>query len=317
MAKQQAFNWMFTINNPRDEESPLLWSGVHYVVFQKERGENGTPHWQGYVQWEKIQRITALKKICPRAHWECRMGSHEQAVAYCTKKETRISPPIRKGVPRIVVTKKQPKVQDGCDMATVLQLIEEGKSFADIEQYSFRLACQYKHAILSKIADRTGPRKWKTNVVIVWGSTGVGKSRMLNELFPDAYWKPKGKWWNGYSGQETVIFDDFYGWLEIDCLLRLCDRYPLLTELKGGVVQFVARNVIFTSNSSWDSWYKAWRPEHLAAMRRRIELEIHVDVHNDGVQDVVSWEKWVSGDGGAGGWVGAIDPREEIRNVCH
>jgi len=169
---------------------------------------------------------------------------------------------------------------------------------------------------MSRIADKTGVRKWKTNVVILWGATGVGKSRLLNDLFPDAYWKPKGKWWNGYSGQATVIFDDFYGWLEIDCLLRICDRYPILTEVKGGVVQFVAKNIVFTSNTSWQTWYKSWRPEHYAAMRRRIELEIHVDVHNDGQQDIVSWEKFELGDGGAGGWVGAIDPRAEILKVC-
>ena len=37
-----ARGWMFTINNPTVEEKPLEWPGVKYIVFQKERGEEGT-----------------------------------------------------------------------------------------------------------------------------------------------------------------------------------------------------------------------------------------------------------------------------------
>jgi len=46
--------WLFTINNPTEEETPEYIStqlavnkGFHYLVFQLEQGEEGTHHYQG------------------------------------------------------------------------------------------------------------------------------------------------------------------------------------------------------------------------------------------------------------------------------
>jgi len=101
---------MFTVNNPSKSDNPLQWPGVRFLVFQKEQGEKGTPHLQGYVQFEKPKRLSALKKVHSTAHWEARMGTHEQAVEYCTKKDTRIGSPLRKGVPRVVAKANKAKV---------------------------------------------------------------------------------------------------------------------------------------------------------------------------------------------------------------
>jgi len=100
---------MFTINNPK-KQNPLLWPGVKFLVYQKEQGDKGTPHLQGYVQFEKPKRLSGCKKVDPTAHWEARMGTHEEAVNYCTKKDTRIGSPIRRGVPRVVAKAKKTKV---------------------------------------------------------------------------------------------------------------------------------------------------------------------------------------------------------------
>jgi len=196
-------------------------------------------------------------------------------------------------------------------------MIKEGKSENDIKEYSFRLWSNHMMDISNEIADRQGQRSWKTKVVVIWGSTGIGKSRWCQQTFPEAYWKPKGKWWNGYAGQETVVMDDFYGWLEIDCLLRVCDRYPLIIEKKGSVVQFLAKRIIFTSNRPWSEWYKAWRPEHLNAMRRRIEFEFHGDLFEEaeGVTRVV-WERHELDDAGRDGWVPCGGPQEFNDEIC-
>ena len=36
-------------------------------------------------------------------------------------------------------------------------------------------------------------------------------------------------------------YDDFYGWIKFDEMLRLLDRYPLLVETKGGTTHFTSR----------------------------------------------------------------------------
>lgn len=79
-------NVCFTVNNPPDE--PLTWPDyVSYGVYQRERGANGTVHWQGYAQLSRPVRLTVLKKWLPTAHFEKRMGTAAQARDYCMKRD--------------------------------------------------------------------------------------------------------------------------------------------------------------------------------------------------------------------------------------
>jgi len=87
-------DWCFTINNPRSKHGnhPSDWNVVrswvfNYLVIQLEVGENETPHIQGFVQFPVQTRLTKLKKLHKRAHWEPRRGSAYQASHYCKKPE--------------------------------------------------------------------------------------------------------------------------------------------------------------------------------------------------------------------------------------
>lgn len=71
--------WMFTINNPTNIGIPRTWQGTDYCCWQLEKGEQGTPHLQGYVAWPKPRRLSELKKVHSTAHWEPRLGDHQQA----------------------------------------------------------------------------------------------------------------------------------------------------------------------------------------------------------------------------------------------
>jgi len=83
-----AKNWVFTINNYRDndiEKLEKMFDHGHfsYIVYGKEVGEHGTPHIQGYVQLKKKMRMAQVKKfISSRAHLEVSRGSPEQAAQY-------------------------------------------------------------------------------------------------------------------------------------------------------------------------------------------------------------------------------------------
>lgn len=82
-------HWCFTWNNPADDLVDHLVQVFHTqarrYVFQHENGESGTPHLQGYIEWNGRKRITAVTALCGRgAHWErCRNPDH--AIAYCSK----------------------------------------------------------------------------------------------------------------------------------------------------------------------------------------------------------------------------------------
>jgi len=103
-------------------------------------------------------------------------------------------------------------------------------------------------------------RTWKMEIICYIGPSGTGKSRKAFETYPQAYWGPKGKWWDGYCGQETVVVDEMYGHrFSFSELLQLLDRYPFQVETKGGVVQFTSRRIVFTSNQDPQDWYNAER----------------------------------------------------------
>ncbi len=88
------------------------------------------------------------------------------------------------------------------------------------------------------------------------------------------YWHNLTKWWDGYSGQDAVVFDEFYGQLPYQFMLRVLDRYPLQVETKGGMAELTATNFYFTSNLAYDDWwFKAVQDGsvNIAAFIRRVQ----------------------------------------------
>ena len=115
--------------------------------------------------------------------------------------------------------------------------------------------------------------------------------------------RPQGGsiWFDGYTGQETIITDDFsHRDYKLSYLLRLLDRYAMTLPIKGGMI---ANNIIITSNYSPHSLYTgADCLEHRNALFRRINtykgyisqdiqktytniLDIPKDTYNDPIDD--------------------------------
>lgn len=66
-----------------------------YFLAQKEVAPStGAVHWQGYLETKDKTRMAMVKEIlrCPGAHCEPRRGTQEEAIAYCTKEDTRATP---------------------------------------------------------------------------------------------------------------------------------------------------------------------------------------------------------------------------------
>ena len=255
---------MFTLNNPQPEEDPNSWGG-HYCVWQLERGEEGTPHYQGYIVFKTHKRLTSMKAINPRAHWELRFGTHEQAHAYCTKEETRVDGPWTYGEP--------PSQGKRTDLIGLKRRLDAGATFSELadDEEMFVTLSQYPKAFGIYQLAKAKPRDEKPHVLVLWGVAGRGKSYYWKRNYPDAYVKPTGHWWDGYEQQETVVIDDFQGTLLFTLLLHLLDRYPLLVEVKGGTRVFNSKTIIITSNDPPSGWYKDLSEQKYAALERRLD----------------------------------------------
>lgn len=268
--------WMFTINNPIERampDTPDIWPGVGWVVWQRERGSEGTEHLQGYVQMKSQRTLGQMKKLNNRAHWERRRGSHDQAKAYCTKEDTRISGPFMHGEEVI------PQQGKRNDLLMLKRKLDEGASEFEIARDDETFGCWARYPNVVKryrMLDTACRRNWQTHTTVLWGEPGVGKSSRARDVGGEnAFWLPKpagsSVWWDGYEGQDVVVIDEFYGWIKRDMMCRLCDRYPLFVEVKGGAVQFVAKKIIITSNKHPKDW---WPRIGLGAMERRLKGDL-------------------------------------------
>lgn len=273
--------WVFTLNNPGNDQEPTEWDGIEYAVWQKEKGESGTPHLQGYAIFEKQKRLTALKKINARAAWFPRKGSHEQAKHYSSKPHDNCECAHCVGAAgqRVAGPWELGEVPDGVgqgkrgDLMELKRALDTGATESQIAQDYFPVWAKYGK-VVQRYKRLTMPqRDWLSEVTVYWGEPGIGKtSRARHEAGPDAFWlsKPGGQttWWDDYDGQECVVIDEFYGWIARDLMCRICDRYPLNVETKGGSTRFLAKRIIITSNLHPQYW---WPRVGLGAMSRRLE----------------------------------------------
>lgn len=85
----QSRYWCFTLNNYTDIDTVNLHAfenntDVAYIIFGKEVGESGTPHYQGFIRFEKKKRLNGVKRLIGEAHVEVARNP-TAAIAYCKK----------------------------------------------------------------------------------------------------------------------------------------------------------------------------------------------------------------------------------------
>lgn len=268
--RKRSRGWLFTINNPSSTEVPREWDKgrVRFCIWQLERGQLcGTPHLQGYCLFDTPTSLASVKVLDSGAHWEPRLGSHKQARDYCSKSDTRVEGPFQYG--------EEPAQGKRNDLDSLKEAVDAGSTEADLWEVNFSAMVKFNRGIREYKRLRSGVRTWKTEVTVLWGPTGTGKSKTALDQYPGAFWKRSTAggtdWWDGYDCHEDVVIDEFYGWIRWDMLLRLLDRYPLTLDTKGGAVSFVARRIIITSNCHPSTWYNYDGKKQYATLERRLD----------------------------------------------
>lgn len=144
------------------------------------------------------------------------------------------------------------------DLEEVKTLLDSGASFSTIADEHFSAFIRYEKGFRSYKLLKSVRRDWSMDLIIVVGPSGTGKSRYARTSYPGAYWKPKGPWWDGYDGEETVVIDEMYGHcFPFSELLQLLDRYPYKVPVKGGTMEFVSKRIVMTSNQHPRDWYSS------------------------------------------------------------
>lgn len=277
--------WCFTLNNPTENEYTYLTSldlprGLSYICVGRERGASGTPHLQGYIECAQRVKLSGIRKILSstRYHLEQRRGTQSEAITYCKKdgdwKES--------GVPVISTQGKR------TDLIPFIDELRSGKSLQSVALDFPEIYCRYRNGLrdISRWVQPT--RTEPPSVTWISGEPGVGKTRWVYEFAlqtsQEIWTYPGARWFDGYSGQPIVLFDDFgddeipagQRAIEYTLFLRLTDRYPMSVEVKGGFVQWTPKHIFFTSNRVINLLYckcNLWNPD---AITRRVGTIKHM-----------------------------------------
>lgn len=247
----QYFNWCFTLNNYNEEEYDGLINNelFNYVIIGREVGTEGTPHLQGYMQLHKRCRITGLKNINNRVHWEPAKGTAIQASDYCKKdglfvekgnmtlkgvKKCNLKEAVTDVAARMTTSELLDKHGSGYIMhkrkiqevaEDLKQELVKRRRFDEIQQMSLR---DWQKDVLAKLEVQSD----RQILFVMDSEGGKGKSTLANYMMAtlDAVLFENGKSTDikyAYKGQNYVIFD----------LCRSCSEhinYEVIESLKNG-----------------------------------------------------------------------------------
>lgn len=235
----------------------------------------GFRHWQLVVAFKAKLRLGGVKRVFgERAH--CEPTRSKAAIDYVHKDETAV-PDTRFTLGAIPM---------GRSTSNDWEAIREACKRGQLDDIPGDIYVRHYGNVKRIATDHMRPDPIQRTIHVYWGATGVGKSRRAwEEAGMDAFPKdPRTKFWDGYSGQEHVVIDEFRGGIDIAHILRWFDRYPVVVEVKGSSVVLKAKKIWITSNLPPTLWYPDLDDATKEALFRRLdvtEIKAQEDDFND------------------------------------
>lgn len=229
-------------------------------MYQLEVGKSGTPHYQGYIRWKNDKTGRIVRKLCPHVgKWDIRKGSHEQARHYCMKPVTGCAcehccsdpPPERLEGPWEVGTPPTPGVNPR--LTGFHQACKAGASVHYLYEEYPDMMLKFPSSGDRMRNHYAKKRTWLTELVVVWGGQGTGKSTYVRTRWPDAYWgilfkSKESPWFQGYEGQDVVVVDEFRGQFSQTDFKQYIDHTDVTVNIKNSSGPFLAKILVIISN---------------------------------------------------------------------
>ena len=262
----------------RDELEDALERYDSYLG-QLEQGEGGSSyrHWQLVLVHSEPIRFSTLKKKLPTAHVEP-VRDLRAALAYVQKEDTRVpdEKPLVKGE-----ISPGPGQGHRSDLDELRTRILQGQETADELILSDSSAWRHSRLVGDLVGARDRSRQEgklrDVQVRAVFGDTGTGKTsaaiqglQALGSVCRVTHWGSGA--FDGYDGQDSIIFDEFAGQPPLTDLLTWLDTYPVALPARYRPRQAAFVRVVLCSNAPpWD-WYRYAPKAQRAALARRLHL---------------------------------------------
>ncbi len=305
----QSRKWVLVINNPSEigldhaviSKLLSLFSPAYFCMAD-EIATTGTYHTHLFFYALSPVRFTTIKNRFPTAHIEKAYGTVQENRAYIRKEgrwadtdkvETAIPgtfeewgeiPPER--------AEKHP------DMFRLVQNIRDGMTTTEIIDDNPSMAFRIREIDLLRqtlTAEKYAVENRPLRVTYLYGASGAGKTRSIYAAYDPRsiyritnYRAANGIYFDGYSGQDVLVFEEFRSQISIEDMLNYLDIYPLTLPARYNDKRACYTKVYITSNSPLEEQYRVeqhTRPETWRAFNRRIHKI--VEYLSDGTTRIV------------------------------
>ena len=266
----QSRKWTLVINNPLEagldhsaiKEILQRFSPAYYCMAD-ETASTGTYHTHLFFYAPSPVRFSTIKSRFPVAHIEKAYGTVQDNRAYIRKEgrwadtdkaETSVpgtfeewgeAPPER--------AEKHP------EMFRLVQNIREGLTTTEIIDDNPSMAFRVRDIDLLRqtlTAEKYAVENRPLQVSYLYGASGSGKTRSIYESHDPRniyrvtnYRAARGISFDGYHGQEVLVFEEFSSQIPIEDMLNYLDIYPLALPARYNDKTACYTKVYITSNS--------------------------------------------------------------------
>lgn len=295
----QSRKWQITINNPADKgfthdrirEILSSMKSVVYWCMADEIGENGTYHTHVYLQGRGGINFSTVKKRFDGGHFEVARGTASQNRDYVSKSgkwekdkkhETQVPDTFEEWG-------ELPVERQGArnDLADIYSMVKEGMTNYEIMEQIPDVMFQLDklEVVRQTVRDAEFADRWRDmDVQYIYGDTGCGKTRSVMEKYGyrnvyrvTDYRHP----FDGYMGQDVILFEEFRSSLALGDMLKYLDGYPVVLPCRYANKQACFTKVYINTNIPLASQYPEIQREHisdfLAFLRRISSVKCYSD----------------------------------------
>ena len=289
--RTQSRKWLLTFNNPEkygfdhDNIKAALSTvkNLTYWCMCDEVGEEGTYHTHLFLFRDNPMRFSMVKNKFPSAHIDYCRGSTQENRDYVRKEGKHKD--TDKAETNLANTFEEfgecPIEEQGKrnDLNALYGMIKDGMSNYDILESNpnYMLQLDKIERCRQTIREQQFKNTFRELEVEYWyGDPGVGKSSTIMKKYgyENVYRVTGYKYpFDGYHGQDVVVFEDFHDSLRIHDMLGYLDGYPLELPCRYHNKVACYTKVYITSNVSFDEQYREiFRnyPKTFEAFKRRI-----------------------------------------------
>ncbi len=289
--RTQSRKWLLTINNPdkyemgHDRIKAILeeWKTIKYWCMCDEIGKEGTYHTHLFIMAKNGILFSTLKKKFSCAHIDYCRGTSQDNRDYVRKEgkykgtdkeETNLANTFEEFGE---VPVERPGQRN--DLIELYDMVKSGATNYEILEANPALILNIDKVDRARqiVREEEYRNRFRELTVEYWfGDTGAGKTRTIMERYgyENVYRVTNYRYpFDGYRGQDVIVFEEFHDSIRIQEMLTYLDGYPLELPCRYNNKIACYTKVYILSNVSFDEQYRdVFReyPKTFQAFKRRI-----------------------------------------------